>query len=162
MSTHGAAPVAIWERDLWLVRAVQCLRPVVNRAGLALPKRVTVKAGPTQTAGDSSLVALGECWPSSATKDGVPGIIINPSMTDAITILSTLIHELVHAADNCGSGHGPWFAAWARAIGLEGAVPSTHAGPALQRTLRVIAQELGAYPAPQHGYNLAASGRVFA
>src|SRR5690242_14137456 len=131
----GTSTIAVWERELWLVRAVHRLRPVVGGRGLPWPNRITVKAGQTSLSSTGSGHALGECWPSTTTTDGVPGIVINENITDATTILSTLVHELVHAADNCRSQHGAWFVAWARALGLEGNMPSTYAGPRLQRTL---------------------------
>ena len=158
----GTSTIAVWERELWLVRAIQRIRPLVGARGLSLPKRITVKAGQTSQSSTGSGHALGECWPSTATTDGVPGIVINETITDPTTILSTLVHELVHAADNCRSQHGPWFVAWARALGLEGDIPSTYAGPRLQRTLSTIARDLGTYPAAQYGYNLSRSGRLLA
>lgn len=158
----GSSTIAVWERELWLVRAVHRLRPVVAERGLPLPKRITVKAGPTSLSHTSSGHALGECWPSTSTTDGVPGIVINATITDPTTILAVLTHELIHAADNCRDDHGAWFTAWARALGLEGNIPSTYAGPRLQRTLSAIARDLGGYPAPQYGYNLSRSGRLYA
>jgi hypothetical protein len=158
----GTSTVAVWERELWLVRGVHRLRAVVEGRGLPLPNRITVKAGQTSLSHTGSGHALGECWPSTATTDGVPGIVINATITDATTILSVLVHELVHAADDCRDGHGAWFTAWARSLGLEGDIPSTYAGPRLQQTLRAIARDLGSYPGPQYGYNLSRSGRLLA
>lgn len=158
----GTSTIALWERELWLVRAVHRLRPVIAGRGLVLPNRITVRAGETSLSNSGSGHALGECWPSTATTDGVPGIVINATITNPATILSTLVHELVHAADDCISQHGQWFVAWARALGLEGNMPSTYAGPRLQRTLGAIARDLGAYPAPQYGYTLSRSGRLLA
>ena len=158
----GVSTIAVWERDCWLVRAVHRLRPVVGESGLLLPKRITVRAGQTNLSDTGSGHALGECWPSTATTDGVPGIVVNATITDTRTILHVVVHELIHAADDCRDGHGAWFTAWARALGLEGDIPSTYAGPRLQRSLSALARDLGAYPAPQYGYNLSRSGRLIA
>ncbi len=132
MSTR-ATPLAIWDRDLWLVRAVHRLRPVLRATGLPLPEQLTINAGATRLPPGDSSHPLGECWPSRTRDDGVPHIVISQSITNELTILAVLVHELVHASDDCRSGHGPWFQGWAQAVGLEGPYPSTHAGPRLQR-----------------------------
>lgn len=159
MSPRSAAtPLAIWDRDLWLVRAVHRIRPILSEYGLPLPKRVTVRVGVTWLPSGSASHPLGECWPSFATDAGVPGIVVNESVTDEMTILAVLVHELVHASDKCRSGHGSWFSSWARAVGLDGPILSTHAGPLLQRQLRPIARALGRYPRAHHGYCVSLAG----
>jgi hypothetical protein len=152
--------LAVWDRDLWLVRAVHRLRPVLGATGLSLPEQVTVTAGRTRLPVGDSSHPLGECWPSRTRDDRVPHIVINDSITDELTILSVLVHELVHASDDCRSGHGPWFRGWARAVGLEGPFPSTHAGLRLQRQLRSIARGLGRYPDARHGYCMSKTGSL--
>lgn len=161
MSTRPTAtPLAIWDRDLWLVRAVDRLRSVLGATDLPLPEQVTVTAEVTRLPPGDSSHPLGECWPSWTRDDGVPHIVISQSITDALTILAVLVHELIHASDDCRSGHGPWFRAWARAVGLEGPFPSTKAGPRLRRQLRPIAQGLGRYPDPLHGYCMSSTGSL--
>jgi hypothetical protein len=147
------------ERDLWLVQAVQELRPWVTRHGLTLPGRVAVSVATTQPTGGRP--ALGECWPSASTREGVPAIVISHALTSSTTVLSTIVHELLHAADDCKSQHGAWFVAWASALGLVGS-PSTHAGPRLAKALGGMARRLGSYPASQYGYTMFDTGRLVA
>jgi SprT-like family len=154
--------VSIWERDLWLARAVHQLRPVIEACGLRLPSLVTVKAGLTHDSAGGSQHALGECWPSRTTSFGAPGIVINRCVHDGVTVLAVLVHELIHAAADCQDGHGEWFKAWARAIGLEGPVPSTHAGPRLRRQLQAINRGLGGYPGARFGFSMTSAGGLVA
>lgn len=154
----GWAPA--YDRHLWLAQAVTVLRPLVSSAGLVLPKRVLVQSGPTVMCEHGP--ALGQCQPSTARLDRLPLITINNCIGDSVIVLSTLLHELVHAADDCRSDHGEWFVAWARALGLDGPIPSTHAGPVLLPRLRAIASSLGVYPAAGFGYDVTTGGQVAA
>lgn len=42
-------------------------------------------------------------------KDGINQIFISPVLDEPMTVLETLAHELVHAIDDCKSGHGAEF-----------------------------------------------------
>lgn len=61
-------------------------------------------------------------------------------------MLDVLVHELVHAADDCRSGHKGAFRRLATAIGLTGRMTATVAGPELAARLHALAEELGPYP----------------
>jgi len=150
-------PIVVHERILWLSRAVQSLRQMCARRGLALPAQVTVHVADLTNTQHGP--AIGLCWPSTSTGERIAAIAIERTMHDAVDILATLLHELIHAADDCRSQHGPWFAAWAAALGLVG-LPSTVPGPALRRELQQIARALGPYPQPQYGFVVYPSGRV--
>ena len=65
---------------------------------------------------------------------------------DIVSLGATLLHELVHAIDNCKSGHGKNFRLMATAIGLEGKMTSTHAGAELTKWIKKTAKKLGKYP----------------
>jgi len=67
-------------------------------------------------------------------------------LDDAFEVTEVLCHELIHAALDCEDGHGPRFRKLAVAIGLEGPMRSTHAGPELRECLNVLCAELGPYP----------------
>ena len=60
--------------------------------------------------------------------------------------LDVLVHELVHVADDCKSGHKGAFKRNALAVGLIGKMTATVAGPLLQPKLQKIADNLGPYP----------------
>ena len=149
-----------YQRHLWLAQAVVNLKPTLGRTGLPLPERVLVQAGPTILV--DGWPALGQCVPSTARSERLPVITISGELTDRATVLATLVHELIHAADDCRSAHGAWFAAWAQRVGLQGSLPSTHAGPGLAAQLETIGRHLGPYPPAAIGFSLTASGLVAA
>ena len=61
-------------------------------------------------------------------------------------MLVSLLHELIHAADDCASGHKGTFAEAATRLGFEG--PMTQTPPGLELTAEVItlAEALGPFP----------------
>ena len=92
--------------------------------------------------------SIGECWKKSASEDNHNEIFISPVEDNSELILATLLHELIHAADDCASGHKNFFARAARKCGLVGKLTATHAGPALNERLLDIVDVLG--PIPHH------------
>jgi len=134
-------------REEWLHGANKALAEIFKVEGYTLPDDVQVTCGwPSKSAGRSSRQRIGECWPRGASKNNVNEVIISMSLDDPIQVLETLIHELVHAIDDCKSGHKGPFRKMALAIGLEGKMTSTHAGNALKLQLEAIASNLGTYP----------------
>ncbi len=135
-------------REEWLTNAVDALRPVFYEAGLSIPAKVKVSCGwPSKKALASPVTgkrALGQCFASATSAEGYNEIFISPVLDDAIAVLDVLVHELVHAADDCVHGHRGPFASMARAVGLEGKLTSTHAGPELLAALNAL--NLPPYP----------------
>jgi hypothetical protein len=68
-------------------------------------------------------------------------------LTDAVDIIGTLAHELVHATMESGVGHGRPFKRCALAIGLRGPMRATTAGPAFAAWTDELLQKIGPYPA---------------
>jgi len=62
--------------------------------------------------------------------------------------LDVLVHEAVHAVDDCQSGHKEAFKRTALAVGLEGKMTATHAGDKLKAELERIIKVL---PPLTHG-----------
>lgn len=89
---------------------------------------------------------IGQCWASHTTADKTPQVFVSPVLSDAGQVLETLTHELIHAWDDCKSGHRGDFAKLAKRVGLEGKMTATHAGDALKARLDEIAAQLGDYP----------------
>lgn len=67
---------------------------------------------------------VGECWAPQASEDGAREIFIVPSIKEPWDILSTLTHELCHAAHPYGEKHGRNFTRTARAAGLTEGKPT--------------------------------------
>lgn len=130
-------------REDWLLRAVQMLRPIFERAEYALPE---VKVSIGFTSGGTNARHLGQCWSSSSSADGINQIFIAPGESDPVAILDTLTHELVHAVDDCVNGHGEEFKKIALAVGLKGPMRSAGANEFLKQDLIQIALVLGHFP----------------
>jgi len=129
-------------RETWLNDAVVALRPLFKSKGIDLPTDVKVSC--SFPGGGSPMKRIGECWPRSRSKAGVNEIYISPTLDDRSRVLDVLVHELIHAADDCKSGHRGAFAKAARAIGLTGPLTATAASPELKAHLDAL--PIGAYP----------------
>ena len=70
---------------------------------------------------------LGHCFASSASADGANEIYISLSITDPVKAVTVLLHELIHALDDCRSGHKGKFEQLALQVGLQR--PLTHYHP---------------------------------
>lgn len=139
------APVYRYEtREAWLVAAVDLMGVMFREAGESLP-RVRVSVGWPGGPGSKNSV-IGQCWATRASADAVAQVFISPVLDNPVRILDVLAHELVHAVDDCQSGHRGRFVKIAKAIGLAGKPTATVASPRLQRRLARFAATLGPYP----------------
>ena len=90
--------------------------------------------------------AIGTCHPRSHSECGkLNQLTISPVLGQA-DILGVLVHEMIHAVDDCKSGHGKVFRQMAIAAGLTGKMTATTPGDILAATLLQITEELGTYP----------------
>lgn len=91
---------------------------------------------------------IGQCFTAAGTKDGIKHVFISPRLSHPVEVLSTLLHELVHAADDCEHQHKGPFVKAIRACGLAGKPTATYAakGTPLYATLRWVAESIGEYP----------------
>jgi hypothetical protein len=132
-------------REQWLQHAVQALALIFEAKGHALPATACqVSCGFPSTGLRSH--HIGQCWSRQSSGDGCNHIFISPTLGDPVEVLDTLVHELVHAVDDCAHKHGKEFKKIALAVGLHGPMRSAGAGPALRQKLQQIAQQLGPYP----------------
>ncbi|MFI7069515.1 hypothetical protein [Micromonospora sediminicola] len=135
---------AIETREAWLVGAVDALRPLFAEVGETVPA-VRVSVGWPGGKGKKNTV-IGQCWASWTAADKVSQLFVSPVLDDAVRVLDVLAHELVHAVDDCASGHKGRFAKIAKGIGLTGKMTATVAGEELKARLAEIADKLGPYP----------------
>lgn len=134
-------------REEWLNAALAALRPwFKDRAGVEIPTDARVSVG--FPGGGSARKRIGECWPRARSTDKVNEIFISPVLHDPVRMLDVLAHEIVHAVDDCVSGHKREFKRIAKDVGLEGKMTATHAGAELKAELERIIQTL---PALTHG-----------
>jgi predicted Zn-ribbon and HTH transcriptional regulator len=130
-------------RELWLQNAVDIVSPIFKNKGYTIPK-VQVSCGFPSTGNKSKHV--GQCWGKSSTNDGTNQLFISPVLDEPVQVLDTLVHELVHAVDDCMHHHGPEFKKIATDVGLQGLMREASAGPWLLEQLTAISRQLGKYP----------------
>lgn len=141
--------VKLSNREAWLSRAIEDLRPLLLEHNLTLPSIIRVSVGFPRGARSR----IGECWP--VTRDKVPQIFISPVLDTPTRVLDVLLHELLHAALP-EAGHNRTFAKAAKALGLEGKPTATVAGSDLQTRLEALATTLGPF---DHSALTPSSGR---
>lgn len=129
-------------REVWLCRAIAVLTPIFEEAGYSIPPLRASIGWPSRGSGRT----LAEGWPRAASSIGINEIFVAPSKDNSLEILDHLTHELVHAVDDCQSGHGAAFRRIALDVGLEGRMPEARAGRVLRQRLHVIASLLGPIP----------------
>lgn len=130
-------------REQWFEEAVEGLSAHFEMIGIDLP-RVKVSCG--WPGGGSIRKRIGECWTRSMSASGLNEIFISPLVAEPVPALAILMHELIHAADDCKSKHGPWFGKQARGLGLLGKLTATYPSPELAQSLAQLAEILGPYP----------------
>lgn len=136
-------------REQWLTRAVPKLVAIINETGILdisdtdAATKISVSVG--WPGGKSVNKVIGQCWPTGMGS-GTAHLFVSPRITDPVAVLDVLLHELIHAADDCKSGHKGVFTRCARKCGLEGKPTATSAGPELKERLTAIAVSLGDYP----------------
>lgn len=138
---HDQDQAAPTTREEWLHRAIRILRPRYEAVSMPLPEKLHVSVGFA-----SKMQRIGECWARRMSADGVNHIFISPELHKASEVLGTLVHELIHAADDCANGHKGPFKKAALALGLTGKMTATVAGKELAAELDKLAAEIGPYP----------------
>lgn len=149
--TSDTTPTSTDTREQWLTNAAHLiLDELVLPADHELEKpdfRVSV-GFPAGSRAGSKHKAIGQCFPRSMSADAHNEIFIHPELggIESLRILDILTHELIHAVDDCQSGHKGRFATLAKACGLEGKMTATTASAGLEEYLQTIIDSLGEIP----------------
>jgi hypothetical protein len=132
-------------REQWLTMALhKHVGPLLmEKAGAVLPADCKVSIG--FPGGGSARKRIGECWPRVRSSLGVNEIFLNPAMRDVRRLMDVLVHEAIHAADDCKSGHKGFFRKTAKAVGLTGKMTSTCAGPELSTWIDDVLAKMPAF-----------------
>ena len=130
-------------RETWLINAADKLKPDFEKVSAPFPP-VRISVGFPGGRGNRRK-AIGQYWTPKSAVDGIPHIFVSPILGDAVEVLSTLVHELAHAATP-GAGHGKAFRRVALAVGLTGKMTETVASDALKGRLNDLIKEIGDYP----------------
>jgi len=116
-------------------------------AGAPLPDAFHVSVGFGKGSYAESSIIIGQCWARVCSPDdGLNHIFIGPMVDDPARVLDILIHELIHAWDDCQNGHSGPFKDVALELGLTGHMTATVASTELAAKLATMAGKLGAYP----------------
>jgi len=134
------------ENKIWFTRAMSEVRNLFSSHGYTVPE-VQVTFGFTSKGLRSS--TIGECWATRVSDSKINHIFISPTIVDSEEILSTLIHECIHAIDDCQHGHGKEFKSIALKIGFKGPMRSTPPGPELKDRISKMIKKIGTYDAPR-------------
>ena len=130
--------------DAWLKEAVQCLQVIFKEKGYDVPP-LRLHFGWTSRGVRTN--RIGECWPKCSVNDGITTIFITNQLQNSVAVLDVLMHEMVHAVDDCKHRHGKEFAKIAKEVGLSGPPwRSAGADEALMTKLDGIANTLGHLP----------------
>lgn len=142
--------ITVLNREAWLTAGIEVFRPMFVQIGFPLPDKIRVSIGwGTSGARQENAQILGVTMARSCSADGVNEIYISPEDADTANMLETLLHELIHVADNCEHGHRGPFAEMATRLGFLGPMTTTPPSVDLRAELFVIAAELGEYPGAQ-------------
>ena len=88
----------------------------------------------------------GQCWDSESGL-GTRNIFISPLLVDPADVLGVLLHEMIHAHDNCNDGHKGAFRRVNSAVGFIGKPTSSEVKSIeLLDTFKTISGDLGWYP----------------
>ena len=88
-------------RESWLQSAVNKLQPRFRDIGYQLPE-VQVSVGWTSK---GSGRIDGQCWSRACSSLNVNQIFIAPTLSGPVDVLDCLVHELVHAIDDCQNAY---------------------------------------------------------
>ena len=132
-------------REAWLGRAVEALRPRFDMIGMPLPERIHISVGFGYGVRAESKYILGQTWARRTSADQVNHVFIGPQEGDPAAMLVTLLHELIHVADDNASGHKGAFAEAATRLGFQGPMTRTPPSVELAAELAVLAAELGPF-----------------
>ena len=137
-------------REQYLIQATKRLaKAIFKPAGIEVPTDVKVTCGfPVSGGAGSRKRTIGQCFNRASSKAGVNEIFISPTIADTYEVLGTLIHELVHAVDDCVNGHTGEFVRMAKAVGLTGKPTQCGAekGTELWDKLEAYIAKHGEYP----------------
>jgi hypothetical protein len=131
-------------REEWLQAGINGLKMMFAEIGETIPEVYVSVGYPKGARGKGK--AIGQCHPAILSGDDKAHVFIHPCLTDSVQVLAVLAHEMIHALDNCESGHKGRFAKVAKAFGLEGKMTETTAGADLVERLNALIVMLGEYP----------------
>jgi hypothetical protein len=112
---HGL-PVYTGTREDWANRVLDRLVPDLSALGIQMPEGRTVRIGIVPL----SKSRLGFCAPAAHSASGTVNFIgLCTKQAEPSELVHTLIHEYLHACDDCQSGHRNRWKRWAEMLGMQ-------------------------------------------
>ena len=133
-------------REDWLNRAVVLLEKYVfEPQELKMPEKWAVSCGWSKGA---SSQAIGVCVDPTCSKDATTHMFIIPTQDDAMSVLGTLAHEMIHAIVGIDQKHGGRFREVAHLLEFSPKMTTTAPVPGTPAyaAIEVARAELGHYP----------------
>jgi len=137
-------PKLVLHREQWLTQATIIIRTAWAKLGVDVPADVKMACG--FPGGGSPRRRIGECWPRARSAAGVNEVMISPVLDQPLVVLDVLGHELLHAVDDCKSGHGAAFTKASKVVGYTGGKHSKVERADAHALMAAILAKLGAYP----------------
>lgn len=142
MEQENDTAIPTTSREDWLNKAglLICNELIEAKTTLTTDRAIRISLAPMRSK------HLGACYPAIRSSDGANEILITIHCDDSLAVLAVLVHELIHAYDDCASKHRGAFRTAALAVGLEGKMTATTAGPGLTTLLNEYVELLGPIP----------------
>lgn len=142
-------------RESWATSLVDHYRARFAALGSPIPARVRVGIGFPRGSRGTGRSAIGMAYHPAMSADRAAEVTVAPTLADPVEVAQVVLHELAHHAAGCEHGHKAPFGRLARALGCEGRLTATVAGPEMIAELAPLLDLMGPYP---HG-RLRTSGR---
>ena len=148
------------DREAWLMEASEyliddILAPAFTALSLDVKApsiRYSVSYAPNTRTGSKT---LGVCSKSTASTGGHNEIYISPELdgSQSSKVLAVLLHELIHAYDDCINGHNGRFSKIARHIGYKTPLTELNPSDSLTELLNSYVDVLGDIPHDKMDYD---------
>jgi len=128
-------------REAWLNAAVTSMAEWFAEVDVELPA-IRVSCAWSKRPGKG----IAWCWKRERSADGTNEIQVSPEKDDPAEVLAALVHEVIHATDDCASKHSGYFKTIAANLGLTGKMTATVPNDELSSRITALAHNLGPYP----------------
>jgi hypothetical protein len=109
-------PLYVGSREDWANLVLERLVPDLAAIGIEMPDGRAVRIG----VGPLSNGKLGVCFPAAKSSSGTVNFIgLCTKQAEPQELVHTLIHEYLHACDDCQSGHRNRWHRWAQLLGMK-------------------------------------------
>ena len=133
-------------REEYLELAASELSDYISKAGYTMPKLKVSAGWPSTKAFSTKSRTLGECWHHEMIKQEASHIFISPFLSDTVTMLGVLVHEIGHAILPQEAKHKKPFKQYMQAVDLNGKATATKPGEVLKSSLDLLITRIGTYP----------------